>query len=153
MTLYEIDQEILSCVDDETGEIFNADKFDALMMERDARVENLCLWVKNLKAEAEAIKAEKDNLAARQKAKENKMNSIKQFLTNYLETTSFETPKVKVSFRRSETLEVAEDAYIPEEFLKFKEPDIDKAGLKAALKEGLALRGCHIQTNYNIQIK
>lgn len=59
MNLYEIDSAILDCVDAETGEIFDMDKFEELSLTRDAKVENICLWIKNLKAEAEALKAEK----------------------------------------------------------------------------------------------
>ena len=60
MNLYEIDAEILGCVDVETGEIFDVDKFEELSLTRDAKIENICLWIKNLKAQAEALKAEKD---------------------------------------------------------------------------------------------
>ena len=70
--LYEIDNEILSCVDLETGEVIDTEKLDALQMEREKKVEAVACWVKDLKAEAEAIKAEKQILADRQKAAENK---------------------------------------------------------------------------------
>ena len=36
----------------------------------DEKVENIALWIKNLNAEAEAVKKEKNTLAARQKAYE-----------------------------------------------------------------------------------
>jgi hypothetical protein len=55
MTLYEIDDAILACVDPETGEIINPEALTALQMEREKKLENVALWVKDLKAEAEAI--------------------------------------------------------------------------------------------------
>ena len=58
MNLYEIENEILKCVDEETGEIFDVEKFEALELARDVKIENICLWIKNLKAEAEALKLE-----------------------------------------------------------------------------------------------
>ena len=67
MKLYEIDNAILECIDMETGEVIDAEKLDALNIERDAKIENVVLWIKDLKAEAEAIKAEKLTLAERQK--------------------------------------------------------------------------------------
>ena len=67
MNLYEIDAEIMNCVDVETGEIFDVDKFEELSLSREAKIENICLWIKNLKAEIEALKAEKDAFAKRQK--------------------------------------------------------------------------------------
>ena len=41
MNLYEIDAAILDCVDVETGEIFDIDKFEELQLTRDAKVENI----------------------------------------------------------------------------------------------------------------
>lgn len=57
-TLYEIDADIVNCIDTETGEILDFDSLDALNMERDAKIEGVALYVKQLQAEAEAIKAE-----------------------------------------------------------------------------------------------
>lgn len=153
MNLYDIDSAIMECVDSETGEIFDIDKFNALGLERDTKIENIALWIKNLKAEAEALKAEKDNFAARQKAAENKMNSLKQYLSNYLDGAKYDSTKVKVSFRKSETLQIDEGATIPEDFLKYKEPEVNKAELKKALKEGFVVPGVEIVENMNIQIK
>ena len=153
MNLYAIDSAILDCVDAETGEIFDMDKFEELSLTRDAKVENICLWIKNLKAEAEALKAEKDAFAARQKAAENKMESLKRYISGYLEGTSFESAKVKVSFRKSESLEILEGAVIPDEYLKFKEPEVNKENLKKAIKGGLQIAGVSIVENQNIQIK
>ena len=74
MTIYEIDNEIMNCVDMETGEVIDTDKLNDLQMERDAKIENVALWIKELKAEAEAIKNEKQALADRQRVAENKYN-------------------------------------------------------------------------------
>lgn len=153
MKLYEIDSAILECCDLETGEIFDIDKFEELSMERDAKVENICLWIKNLKAEAEALKAEKEVFAQRQKVVENKMESLKRYISGYLEGTPFKTAKVAVSFRKSESLEISEEAQIPEEFLKYKEPDVNKVELKKAIKAGQTFAGVQLVENRNIQIK
>ena len=153
MNLYEIDAAILDCVDVETGEIFDIDKFEELSMARDAKVENICLWIKNLKAEIEALKAEKDAFAQRQKSAENKMESLKKYITGYLGGTAFESAKVKVSFRKSEALDISEGAVIPDEYLKYKEPEVNKTELKKAVKAGLKLDGVQIVENRNIQIK
>lgn len=153
MNLYEIDNAILDCVDAETGEVFDIDKFEELHLTRDAKVENICLWIKNLKAEAEALKAEKDSFAQRQKVAENKMESLKRYISGYLEGTPFESAKVKVSFRKSESLEISDIANIPDEYLKFKAPDVDKVELKKAVKAGLCIDGVQLVENKNIQIK
>lgn len=153
MNLYEIDAEILGCVDAETGEIFDMDKFEELELERDTKVENICLWIKNLKAEAEALKAEKDAFAARLKSTENKMESLKRYMSGYLDGAPFESAKVKVSFRKSESVEIEEGTIIPDEYLRFKEPEVNKTELKKAIKAGLQIHGVRINENKNIQIK
>ena len=48
MKLYEIDEQILNCIDAETGEIIDADMLNALQMERDAKIEGVALWIKDL---------------------------------------------------------------------------------------------------------
>lgn len=153
MNLYEIDAAILGCVDVETGEIFDVDKFEELSLTRDAKVENICLWIKNLEAEAKALKEEKDAFAARQKAAENKKESLKRYISGYLDGATFESAKVKVSFRKSEAVEVVDMSMIPDEYLKFKEPEVNKTELKKALKSGLVIEGAYITENQNIQIK
>lgn len=153
MNLYQIDEAILGCVDAETGELFDVDRFEELELERTEKVEGICLWIKNLKAEIEALNAEKVAFAEREKRAKNKAESLKRYISSYLNGTKFETAKVKVSFRKSEPLEISETAVIPEEFLKQKEPDIDKDGLKKAIKEGRTFEGISIVEKLNIQIK
>ena len=153
MNLFEIDAAILECVDTETGEIFDIDRFEELELTRDAKVENICLWIKNLKAEAEALKVEKENFAQRQKAAENKMESLKKYISAYLDGTSFKSTKVNVSFRKSTTLEISEGAIIPDEYLRFKEPEVNKAELKKAIESGLSISGVTIMEKQNIQIR
>lgn len=152
MNLYEIDSNVLECIDMETGEIIDTEKLDELMLQRDAKIENICCWIKNLKAQAEAIKTEKDNLAYRQKVAENKIESLKSYLASYLNGRPFETAKCKISFRASEKLVILDGAKVPEEYLKLK-IDYDKTALKKAVKDGLEFDGVVLESNNNIQIK
>lgn len=153
MNLYQIDNAILECVDMETGEIFDVEKFDALSIERDVKLENIALWIKNLKAEAEALKVEKDAFAKRQKSVETKMESLKNYLSTYLEGAKFETTRVKVSWRKSESVEYDDIYKIPDEFIKYKEPEVNKTDLKKALKDGMEFEGVRIVEKQNIQIR
>ena len=61
MTIFDIDEAILNLVDEETGEVVDIEALEALEMERDKKVSNIACWIKQLDAEAEAIKAEKKN--------------------------------------------------------------------------------------------
>lgn len=153
MNLYEIDEKILECIDMETGELIDAEMLDQLQFEKAYKIENICLWIKNLKAEIEALKAEKQAFDERIKRATSKSESLKKYITTYLNGTKFESAKVQVSFRKSESLEISEDATIPEAYLKFKEPDVDKVRLKKAIKDGQAFEGISIVEKQNIQIK
>ena len=153
MNLYEIENEILNCVDMETGEIVDIEKLESLQMERDQKIENIGCWIKNLLADAKALKEEKDNLATRQKSAENKAASLKAYLSNYLNGEKFKTAKVAISYRKSDSVDIAEGAVVPDKFLKYSEPAPDKTGLKAALKAGAILPGITLVTSQSIQIK
>ena len=136
MRLYEIDEAILSCIDPESGEIIDAEKLDALQIERDEKLENVALWIKDLTAEAAALKAEKQAFADRQKAAETKAESLKKWLSKALEGEKFKTTKVAVSFRKTQSVQVSDIWELDEKFVKFAEPTADKAAIKAAIKAG-----------------
>ena len=152
MNLYEINHEILACVDEESGEIFDTQKFDQLNMELTDKLEGLGCFIKNLEAEAAACEREKKAFEARQKAAENKATSLKRYLADFLRGCPFETLRVKISFRKSESLEVSESAIVPEEFLRYK-VEVNKTDLKKAVKGGLVLDGVQLVQKQNIQIK
>lgn len=50
MTLYEIDQAIMECVDLETGEIIDVEILSELQMERETKLESVALWIKKLES-------------------------------------------------------------------------------------------------------
>lgn len=153
-SLYQIDQAILECLDAETGEIIDAEKLDALFMEKNQKIENIALWIKNLQADALAYKAEKDAFAARQKAAENKVESLKAWLVSALGGQKFSTAKCAVSFRKSEAVQVDDVNSIPAEWTRIKTTiELDKTAIKAAIKAGQEITGCKLVENTNISIK
>lgn len=158
MKLYEIDNAILECIDMETGEVIEAEKLDALNMERDAKIENVVLWIKDLKAEAEAIKAEKLALAERQKIAENKVESLKKWVAYALGGQKFSTAKCAVSFRNTESVEVTEEGLENlmndhDELLTYKAPEPNKKAIKDAIKDGLSVAGVQLVQNVSTIIK
>ena len=158
MKLYEIDNAILDCIDLETGEVIDTERLDALQMERDAKIENVALWIKDLKAEAEAIKAEKMALAERQRVAENKAESLKKWLAYALDGQKFSTAKCAVSFRNTENVELSDVGMIRlmkehDELLTYKEPEPNKTAIKQALKDGLTVQGVQLVQNISTIIK
>ncbi len=158
MKLYEIDEAIMACIDAETGEIIDEDKLDKLTMERDAKIENVALWIKDLKAEAEALKAEKMAFAERQKVAENKIESLKKWLAYALDGKKFSTAKCAVSFRNTESVEITPEgleALMKEhdELLTYKAPEPNKTAIKQAIKDGLNVAGVQLLQNIRTIIK
>lgn len=157
MTLYEIDKAILDFefeIDEESGEILNAADLDELKMARDDKIEGISLWIKNLEAEREAVKNEKNNFADREKRLGKKIDSLKGYLTYALDGQKFSTPKVAVSFRKSESVHITDEYLIPDEYKIFtvvKKPD--KGVIKDALKKGKEIMGVELVEKRNVQIK
>lgn len=140
-------------VDEETGEILNAEDLDNLELEKNEKIEQLCLWIKNLKSDASAYKAEKDSFAKKQKAAENKAESIKNYIASILAGDKFKTDRVTVSYRKSEQVECLDMSLVDDDYLRFKEPELDKTKIKKALKDGVKVGGCMLVEKQNMQIK
>lgn len=158
MTIYEINEQILNCIDLETGEIIDIDRLNDLQLERDTKIENVACWIKELKAEAEAIKAEKQTLAERQRVAENKAESLKKWLTYALDGQKFKTSKCSISYRKSEAVEVTEEGLNNlmqehNELLTYKAPEPNKKAIKDALKDGLSVEGVQLVQNTSTIIK
>ena len=160
--LYEIDAAILECVDMETGEIFDPEKLDALQMERNQKLEGVALWVKDLKAEAAAVKEEADKLNARKKAIDNKVDSLKQWLLYALGGEKLKTPRCNVYQTHSQKLNVPDEPGLisflqtlnePEKFLRFKEPELKKDDIKKALKDGYEIPGAALEETESLVIR
>lgn len=161
MTLYEINQAILDTIDPETGEIVDVDKLSELQMEREQKLEGVALWVKNLNAEAEAYKAEKDAFAEREKAAKNKAESLKKWLAYTLNGEKMSTQKVAISFRKSESVEIEDEERVitfaqkngRDDLLTYKAPTVNKSAIKAVIKTGKKIPGAVLIEKQNIQIK
>lgn len=155
MKLYEIDEAILACIDEETGDVIDIERLTELEMERDAKISNIGCWIKDLKAEAEAIKAEKQNLDKRQKAAENKVESLKEFLSRYLDGAKYKDARVAISYRKTTSTEVAEDLdlnTLPDDCKKIK-IEASKTAIKEHLLAGEEIAGCALVEKNSIQIK
>ena len=159
MTIYEIGNEIMNCVDMETGEVIDTEKLNELQMERDAKIENVACWIKELKAEAEAIKNEKQALAERQRVAENKAESLKNWLAYALNGEKFKTSKCSISYRNSESVEVTEEGLEAlmrehEDLLTYKTPEPNKKAIKDAIKnDGLTVAGVQLVQKTSTIIK
>lgn len=153
-SLYQIDQNILECLDMETGEIIDPERLDSLQMERNQKIESVALWIKNLSADALAYKTEKESFAQREKVAKAKIERLKAWLTEALDGQKFSTAKCAVSFRKSERVEVTDERSIPRAYMvETVTYAPDKNLIKEVLKDGQKIGGCRLVKVINPQIK
>lgn len=162
-TLYEINADILAAVDQETGEILDTDRLDALQMERDQKFEGVGLWIKDMNAEITARKEEIKKQQDQVKALENRIASCKEWLRLNLAGEKFKTARVSVSYTHNSRLDVIDEQSVvnyiqthyqdPEEFLKFSMPEIRKDALKAEIKKGAEIPGASLEPTESVVIK
>ena len=162
MTLYEIDagiQELLSEVDPETGELItDYEALDALLMEREAKIENIVLFIKNLASDVRELKAEEAALAERRKKADKKAERLREYVSHALGGEKFQTPRCCVSFRKSTALELGEGftewaKQHAETLLRIKEPEPDKMAIKAALADGADIPDAKLVQSLSMTIK
>lgn len=163
MTLYEINEKLTNMVENsidlETGEIlFTDEDIEALQMERDEKIENIVLYIKNQDAFGKALREEEKVLAARRKTIENRVERLKEYLTRQLAGEKFATTKCAISFRKSVSPEFDEDFIgwakdFGEQYLRYKEPEVNKTEVGKALKQGIEVPHARLEEHLNIQIK
>ena len=155
MNLYEIDESILDCIDLENGDVLDIEKLDALEMERNAKISNLACWIKDLKSDVAGIKAEKEILEGRMKAKNNLADRLSNYLEKYLNGAKFEDSRCAISYRKSTSTEIAEGLdlnTLPDDYKKIT-ITADTTAIKKALQSGIKIDGCSLVEKSNMQIK
>lgn len=169
MTLYDIDAQIAALdgaaeddmlIDAETGELISVSQaLDALRMEREAKLENVACWVKNLSAEADAIREEENRLIKRRKAAETKAANLKAWLLAAMTsedgtTDKLKTGRVSISVKRNPPSTVVDDALLPSTYKVAKityQPN--KELIKRELLSGGEVPGAHLEYGRSVIIK
>lgn len=162
MNLYEITQEYLEAfaaleIDEETGELVNAEAIEQIAGAFESKAEAVALYIKNELAMADAIKTEERTLADRRKIHENKADGLKRYLGDSMQAlgkTKVETSKVRLAFRKSIAVEVYDEQLIPAEYVRIKtETTPDKKALADALKQGADIAGAALVERQSLQVK
>lgn len=170
MNLYDISDELLTTielgVDVDTGEVLDGEdlqrKIDSLKIDLNEKLVNIACFIKNLDAEAEAIKNEKQKLAQRQKSCENKAEWLRKYIDGYLKSVVAEDKinkfklndaRAQIGYRKSQSVNISDESKIDESY-KIPQPSkIDKTAIKDAIKAGKEVAGAELVTNMNLTIK
>lgn len=169
MTLYDIDAQIAALdgaaeddmlIDEETGELVSvAQALDALRMAREEKIENVACWVKNLSAEADAIREEENRLAKRRKAAETKAANLKAWLLAAMTredgtTDKLKTGRVAISVKRNPPSTVVDEALLPSTYKVAKITyQANKELIKRELLSGGEVPGAHLEYGRSVIIK
>ena len=151
--LYEIQEDILSCIDRKTGESIDVERLHGLQMERRQKIRNIACWIKNLLADARAYEDEEKTFAARKSAAKNKADRLKQYLSDCLHGEKIQDKEFSIGWRKSQRIHIDEGAAIPPAYLIPVPDKVDKQGLKDALRQGVLLPGIALMEYNNIQIQ
>lgn len=180
--LYEIDEQLkvleeYMC-DPETGELLTEEEFykklDEVEMALSDKIENTMCFYKNLMSDVEQFKSEEKKIAERRKGKENLANRLQNRIDYYirhqftdeegnvdnkgLNAYKFETPKVKLSYRKSDKIEIKDLSKVPKKYIKeheLSESDIKKTDIKKLMKQNGETDNDYakIETNISMQVK
>ena len=152
MNLYEINNAMQECINLETGEI-DLELFERLQLEKDEKIENVALWIKNLSSDVEGMENEKKAFEERIKAANNKVIALKAYLEMALNGDKFQTAKCSITFRKSKSVTVLDVSKLDKDYLKYAEPIADKTAIKKAIESGVTVPGASLVENLNVQIK
>ena len=169
-----IEELLEKAIDMETGEITDEQllkQVESLEMEERDKIENLALEYKETDYMISALDEEIKKLKQRQHDFEQKAEKIQTLLGTFLGYNKFETPKVKISFRKSTSVEVVNEEDIPSEFKKeivslakkdlpielydliqYSDVKVSKNDIKKAINAGQEVKGVYLKENKKLKV-
>jgi len=155
-TLYEITgtmADLQALLEDETvdNEMI-LDTLESMEVLLEEKMEGIAKYLKNLTAEAEMFKAEADRLAQRSKAIQNRVESLKTYAQNCLESAGIDKVKagmftVRLQKNPPSIRKTDELAVVPAKYLIPQEPKVDNKQMLADLKAGVEIEGFALETD------
>lgn len=162
-SLYELTaewQELMMWAEDpDVDEQVFMDTVEGLNGEIEEKADGYAKLIKQLEYDAEACSKEAQRFTEKKKHLENKVKRLKESLKNAMELTGktkFKTNLFSFNVQKNPPT-VAVDADlkdIPEEYLRWADPVVDKTKIKEALKSGVVLDGiAHLNQTTSVRIK
>ena len=165
LTLYTIADQYLQDVqklmdmDLEDQQTFE-DTLESLAGDLEVKATNVAMFLRNLEANADAIKVAEKAMADRRKGLEAKADRMRQYLLdNMLRTgiSKIDCPYFALSVRKNPpSVEVINQGMIPDEYFDIPEPlpaVLNKNRLKEDLKAGVVIEGAKLTSGSSLQIK
>ena len=124
------------------------------------KLENYCKFIRQMESDVDGISVEIKRLQDRKAVLKNTIDRSKKVMQMAMETAGEKKVKGQIftiSIQANPESVVLDEQYIeniPPEYLKVKDPELDKAKLKEDLKNGVNLDGiAHLEQNYGLRIR
>jgi hypothetical protein len=141
-------------VDEETGEVFDlAEKLEELELTKEEKIRNLALFCKNQAAFIDSLKAEKARIDMMIKAENSKTERAKEYLREVTDGKGVKDAQYVISYRKTESVDIANGAKVPDEYLVYSDPRPDKVALKKAIKAGNTFEGICLREGLSMSVK
>ena len=142
--------------DPETDPAAFFDTMEGLEGEIEDKADRYAAIITKLKGEADLIKKQEEAFKAKREAKENAVKRLKEGLYQSMKLTGktkFKTAFYSFYTQATESVKLDTEK-VPERFLRYKEPEIDKTAIKTALKNGEDLSGiAHMEVNEGVRFR
>jgi len=130
---------------------------DGIEMQMKDKVSQVIRFSKNLELTADAVNTEIDRLKELKKSYEAKSLSLKNYISYSMQKHDIESVNTDIArlfFRKSTTVEIDEEAKLPQEYLVEKITYApDKKAIKEAIQKGEIIAGVHLEEHKNLQVK
>lgn len=137
-----------------------ADTMEGIEGELEVKADGYAKVIRNMEADIEAIKSEVNRLTDRRKTIEKNIQTLKLALQKSMEITGktkFKTELFSFGIRNNAPSVIMDETdirKIPSEYLRIRDPEVDKNKLKDALKNGVDLSGvAHLESSQSLSIK
>jgi len=119
------------------------------------KLAKLCNFIKLLEAKTVICKLRKEEINFAQKKAEQIIDRISQRLAPWVEAIGnrYEAGEYELTTRKSTSVVVTDEFCDPFLCRKKEVVEPDKKAIKEALDAGEAVKGCHLETKLNLQIK
>ena len=164
MTLYELTAEYLQLLewaeDPELDPEVLEDTLEGLTGEIEIKADGYAKVIAQLKADAAALKAEIDRLTERKRKAEDSVERLTKSLGTamiLMDKRKFKTDLFSFTIQKNPPAVVMDEKYVysvPEDYLIYQEPKVDKTKIKADLKAGKDLSSiAHLEQTESLRIK
>lgn len=145
--------------DDTVADEVLIDAFDNLTDDLKSKLEGCCKFIKNEEATIAGLKEEEKRLKERRQAAENRISRLKDLMKLSIKMSGekkLACGTFTVSVQANPESVVMDEQYIeniPEEYLKYKDPEIDRTKIKEELKNGAQLWFAHLEQTEGVRIR